>query len=114
MSYSRFSVCLANLDPHFETEAGKTRPVVVVQTDLLNVVHPSTLICPITTNVQPRASLLRVHLATGEGGVYQDCDIMVDQLRTIDNRRFIRQIGTVPPDKADLLVENLRLMLDIT
>ncbi|MFN2423284.1 MAG: type II toxin-antitoxin system PemK/MazF family toxin, partial [Cryomorphaceae bacterium] len=42
MKVKKFEIWLANLDPRMGTEAGKTRPVVVVQTDLLNRVHPST------------------------------------------------------------------------
>ena len=61
MKAKKDEVWLANLDPRFGTEAGKTRPVLIVQTDLLNQVHPSTLICPITTNVQPQSKILKVY-----------------------------------------------------
>lgn len=42
---------VADLSPRFGTEPGKARPVVVVQTDALNRIHPSTIICPLTTRV---------------------------------------------------------------
>ena len=62
MKIKKFNVYSADLNPKYGTEPGKVRPVVVVQTDLLNDSLPSTVICPITTNMVPRASLLRVHL----------------------------------------------------
>lgn len=113
MKYSQFDVCIANLDPRSGTEAGKTRPVVVVQTDLLNNTHPSTLICPITTNIKPKAQVLRIHLKKGDAGVIDECDIMVDQVRAIDNKRFIKKIGTLPRAIADQLKDNLKIVLDL-
>ena len=58
----QFDIWLADLNPSRGTEPGKTRPVVIIQTDLLNDSHLSTIICPITTNIQPEIELLRVHL----------------------------------------------------
>ncbi|NDC31772.1 MAG: type II toxin-antitoxin system PemK/MazF family toxin [Bacteroidetes bacterium] len=66
MKIKQFEIWLADLNPSRVTEPGKTRPVVVVQSDLLNEVHLSTLICPISTNVKPDINLLRVHLNKGQ------------------------------------------------
>jgi mRNA interferase MazF len=93
------------------TEPGKTRPVVVVQTDLLNDTHLSTLICPITTNVKPNVNLLRVHLKTGQ--LNQLSDILVDQVRAIDNQRLIKKLGELTKDQQSKLKENLRIVLDL-
>jgi mRNA interferase MazF len=106
-------VWLANLDPRFGTEAGKTRPVLIVQTDLLNKVHPSTLVCPITTKVQPQSKILRVHLKKGVAKVKEDCDIMIDQIRAIDNKRLIKKIGIVPGPIIQHVKENLKILLDL-
>jgi mRNA interferase MazF len=109
----QFEVWLANLDPRFGTEAGKTRPVLIVQTNLLNKVHPSTLVCPITTNVQPKSQILRVHLRKGTANVKEDCDVMIDQLRAIDNRRLLKKIGVLPLDLSERVKENIRIVLDL-
>ena len=113
MKAKQFEIWLANLDPKFGTEAGKTRPVLVVQTDLLNKVHPSTLICPLTTNVKPESQILRVNLAKGIASVKEDCAIMIDQLRAIDNKRLINKIGKVPIDISDKVKENLKIILEL-
>jgi mRNA interferase MazF len=64
MKIRKFNIYLADLSPRFGTEPGKTRPVVVLQTNLLNDgLHPSTIVCPITTNVIHEADILRVHLS---------------------------------------------------
>ena len=113
MKAKKFEIWLANLDPRFGTESGKTRPVLIVQTDLLNKVHPSTLICPITSNVKPDSRILRVHIAKDTAKVNEDCDVMIDQLRAIDNKRLMRRIGTVPAEIREKVKENLRIILDL-
>lgn len=109
----RGQIWWANLDPAKGTEPGKIRPVVIVQTDLLNQTgHPSTIICPVTTNVQRQASILRIFLKQGEAGLQQDSDILVDQIRAINNTRFTTQAGLLPTAKILLLEENLKKILD--
>ena len=83
---------LADLNPRRGTEPGKTRPVLVVQTDLLNSQsHPSTVIIPLTRNVQENAEPLRVCIQAGSPGFSVDSDLMIDQVRAIDNQRLYRQ-----------------------
>jgi mRNA interferase MazF len=62
MEIKQYDSWLADLNSTRGTAPGKTRPVVIIQTDLLNDVHLSTLICPITTNINTEIELLRVHV----------------------------------------------------
>ena len=113
MTAKKYEVWLANLDPRIGTETGKTRPVLIVQTDLLNNIHPSTLICPITKNVKPESHILRVHLKKGTAKVKENCDIMIDQLRAIDNKRLIKKMGELPDNISERVKENIRIVLDL-
>ena len=110
MKIKQFEIWLANLNPAKGTEPGKVRPVVIVQTDLLNESHPSLIICPITTNVLPESELLRVHLNKGQLEVFSD--ILVDQIRAIDKKRLISKLGELTPSQADRLGENIKILLD--
>ena len=113
MKIEKFGVYSADLTPAFGTEPGKLRPVVVVQTDLLNNIHPSTIICPVTSNVMKELDSLRVHLSGRDTGLREDSDILVDQIRAIDNRRFQKKLGTLPLSGRNKLLENLeQLILD--
>lgn len=86
------------------TEAGKTRPFIAIQTNVLNKAsHPSTIICPLTTNVKEGAEILRVHLKQGVANVASACDIMIEQIRAVDNKRLIKKIGVLPEDHAELV-----------
>jgi len=105
-------VYYADLNPRHKGEPGKIRPVVVIQTDLLNNRHPTTIICPLTTKVQKEADLLRVHLKKGEAGLKQDSDILVDQIRAIDNSRFRQHLGAIETKTVQKLKECIGLILD--
>ncbi len=62
MEIKQYEIWLADLNPPKGTEPGRTRPFVIVQTNLMNDVHPSTIICPVASNVNTEIQLLRVHL----------------------------------------------------
>lgn len=114
MPIKQSGIWIADLNPQIGTEPGKTRPVLTVQTDLLNkATHPSTIVCPISTNVKKGSDILRVHLKKGMADLHQDCDIMIDQIRVIDNKRLNNKIGNLPIDLIDKVKENLRITLDL-
>jgi len=113
MTAKKSEIWIANLDPKYGTETGKIRPVLIVQSNLLNKIHPSTLICPITTNISPESQILRVNIKKGTANVKEDCDVMIDQLRAIDNRRLIRRTGELPKDIARKVTDNIKIILDI-
>lgn len=104
---------LADLSPRRGTEAGKVRPVLVIQTDLLNVVrHPSTWVLPCTSKIVG-SSLLRVSLPKGIAGNETECEVMIDQGRAIDNARLKRRIGTLPRPLLIEVKDKLRRLGDL-
>ena len=114
MQINQYEIWIADLNPQIGTEAGKSRPVVIVQTNLLNKIeHPSTIVCPITTNVQDDADILRVHLKKGMANLNEDCDIMIDQIRAIDNKRLIKKVGKIPLDLVKKIKENIAIIIDL-
>lgn len=93
MPIKQFEIWIADLNPQIGTEPRKTRPVLVLQTNLLNKIsHPSIIVCPMTTNIKMDAEILRVHVAKGTANLHQACDIMIDQLRAIDNKRLTKKL----------------------
>jgi mRNA interferase MazF len=114
MLIKQFEIWIADLNPQIGTEPGKTRPVLVLQTNLLNKVsHPSTIICPITTNVIKESDILRVHLKEGVANLHDNCDILIDQIRVIDNNRLIKKVGDLPVDLVEKVKENIVIVLDL-
>lgn len=114
MQIKQFEIWIADLNPKIGTEPGKTRPVLVMQTDLLNKIpYPSTIICPISTNVELDSDILRVHLKIGMANLNQNCDILLDQIRAIDNKRLIKKVGRLPAEQIDQVRENILIILDL-
>lgn len=114
MPINQFEIWIADLNPQIGTEPGKTRPVLVIQTNLLNKIpHPSTIVCPITTTVIKDSEILRVHLKKGTANLQQACDIMIDQIRAIDNKRLTKRLGVLPDELIDLVKENIQIVLDL-
>lgn len=103
---------LADLNPRFGTEPGKVRPVVVVQTDSLNRYHPSSIVCPLTTKVAGFENPLRVAIPKGVSGLSRPSDILVDQVKAIDNRRLRRKLAALPDPYLSELRQKLLLILD--
>ena len=110
----RGQVWLANPDRSHGTEPGKTRPVLVVQAQaLLDAAHPSALIIPLTTSLVENAAPLRVRVPRS-GGLRQNSDLLIDQLRAIDTRRLVR--GPLASLSASLMLtvdDALREVLDL-
>jgi mRNA interferase MazF len=111
MKIKQYDIWLADLNPSRGTEPGKTRPVVIIQTNLLNDTHASTMVCPITTNVQSEVNLLRIHLKKGQ--LDKLSDVLVDQIRAIDNKRFIKKVGQLNKDQIIRIKDNIRIVLDL-
>ena len=56
---------------------------------LLDASHPSTLVIPLTTTLIKDAEPLRIRVAAADK-LQRDSDLLIDQLRSIDNERLIQ------------------------
>jgi len=114
MSIKQYEIWITDLNPQMGTETGKTKPVLVIQTNLLNKIdHPSTIILHLTTNIKPESNILRVHIKKGTANVNESSDIMIDQIRAIDNKRLIKRIGKLPHNLIDETKANINIVLDL-
>ena len=108
-----FEIYLANLNPKKGHEVGKTRPVVVIHSQLIEGLLSTSIVCPITTQIAA-ATLLRVHIPfqdASKTGLTEPSDIIVDQIRSIDNQRLIKKLGELPSAQAEQLQKNLQTIL---
>jgi len=79
---------------HLGSSAGrvpeKTRPVLIFQAQaLLDNGHPSTVIIPLTTQLDPDGLPLRVRVSARDK-LNHDSDLLIDHIRSVDNRRIVR------------------------
>lgn len=111
---NQFEIWIADLNPTVDTEPGKIRPVLIVQSNLLNdLSHPSTLICPISTNIIKNTEILRVNIPKDEFGLKEDSSILIDHVRSIDNNRLKYKIGAVNENLTLVIKKNLKIVMDL-
>ncbi len=111
----RGEIWIADLSPRQGTEPGKRRPVLIVQAQaLLDAHHPSTLVVPLTTNLVEDAEPLRVRVPL-VGRLKKRSDLLIDQLRAIDNRRLVAgPLGRLPRQLLDRVRAATLEVLDFT
>ncbi len=110
----RGEIWLANLEPGHGTEPGKTRPVLILQSQaLIDADHPSTLVVPLTTKLVAEAEPLRVRVLASVG-IDHESDLLIDQLRAIDNRRLVKgPLGVLSPEAIRAVDQAVREVLDL-
>lgn len=84
----RGEIWVGNLNPNRGAEVGKVRPVLVIQEDRLTEAGlPTVVVLPLTTQTRPGLRHLRVLIRARER-LQQDCQVMVEQPRTLDRNRL--------------------------
>lgn len=96
MTVSKGEIWLVNLNPiKKNNEMGKIRPVVVYQNDELNHSdYPTTIVLPLSTYLIDDAEPLRFRIKSRDL-LEEDSDIVISQIRAIDNTRFIKRLGQI-------------------
>ncbi|NKQ40999.1 MAG: type II toxin-antitoxin system PemK/MazF family toxin [Sulfurovum sp.] len=94
MTVSKGEIWLANLNPiKKNNEVGKVRPVYILQTNELNHSdYPTTIVLPLTTVLVDDAEPLRMRVTKREK-LQQNSDILIAQVRAIDNSRFAERLS---------------------
>jgi len=89
MVINRFEVFLINLDPTVGHEIQKTRPCLVISPNEMNHHISTVIIAPMTTKGKKYPSRISCTFQ-GKSG-----QIILDQIRTVDKRRFVKKLGTI-------------------
>lgn len=97
----KWQIFLANLDPVIGSEQGKTRPVLIISEDGINQILPIINVLPITTRKADRRLYPNEYLIKPEvSGLPHESIILCYQIRTLDKKRLIREIGSL--DNLDI------------
>ena len=84
----RGEIWVANLNPPRGREIGKIRPVLILQDNALTAIGtPMIIVLPMTTQVYPAFKQWRITI-TARSRLLKDCQVIVDQPRTLDRARF--------------------------
>ena len=97
----RGEVWLATLDPTRGVEIRKTRPCLVVSPPEMNAHLRTAIVAPMTRGSQPAPFRVPVTFASKNGL------ILLDQIRTLDQRRLVKRLGTVGSKTLDSTLATL-------
>ena len=109
----RGAVVAVNLDPSIGRELMKTRPCLIVQSDLLNRHSQLTIVAPITGAENLKRGPTFVAIGQGEAGLEKDSFVVCHQLRVVDEARLGRAYGQVKPETLSKVVEALKVVFDL-
>ncbi|VXD24091.1 PemK family protein [Planktothrix serta PCC 8927] len=104
MVVNRFDVFLVNLDPTVGSEIQKTRPCVVISPDEMNHHIATVIVAPMTTKGQPYPTRVTCQFQGKEG------QIVLDQIRTVDRTRLVKQLGQISLDEQQAVLKILAEM----
>jgi len=87
MEINQYQIILVNLDPTLGSEIKKTRPCVVISPNEMNKFLHTVVIAPMTTSSKNYPTRIEVNHDNKTGW------IVLDQIRTIDKQRIIKDLG---------------------
>ena len=87
MEIRQYDIVLVNLDPTIGSEIKKTRPCAVISPKEMNQFLNTVVIAPMTTSSKNYPTRIEIKHDNKIGW------IVLDQIRTIDKQRIIRELG---------------------
>lgn len=96
---SRGDIVLVNLDPVLGSEQGKTRPALIIQNNIGNEYSPTTIVAPITTKLFSKQFPTNVEIDKSSSPLKEKSTALLNQIRTIDKIRIIKNLGKLAPRK---------------
>lgn len=107
----RGDVWLVSLDPTVGHEVKKTRPAIVVTSDVYNRHNWVVVIVPLTSHGM--AEYDQVLIEPPEGGLTSTSVTLPDQIRAVDRKRLVKRLGRVSREALSKLDRSLRIVLDL-
>ena len=96
--FRRGEIYFADLDPHYGSEQGGKRPVIVIQNNTGNKFAPTVIVAAVTSKVskkpnQPTHVLIEKNPAFSRPSV-----VLLEQIRTLDKHRLRERAGQITPE----------------
>jgi mRNA interferase MazF len=102
MELEQYDIVLVNLDPTLGSEIKKTRPCVIISPNEINDNLRTITIAPMTTKSRKYPTRVKVKHNKQIGWV------VVDQIRTIDKTRVIKNLGSLSDNEILLCKQVIR------
>ena len=102
MEINQYQIILVNLDPTLGSEIKKPRPCVVISPNEMNKFLNTAVIAPMTTSSKNYPTRIEVRHENKIGW------IVLDQIRTIDKQRIIKDLGRLTKSETNKLKSVLK------
>ena len=102
MEINQYQIILVNLDPTLGSEIKKTRPCVVISPNEMNKFLNTVVIAPMTTSSKNYPTRIEIKHDSKNGW------IVLDQIRTIDKLRIIKDLGRLTKSEINELKSVLK------
>ncbi len=100
MSFKRWSIYRASLDPVIGSEQGKSRPVVIISDDNINDLLSIVNVLPITTRKDGRLIYPNETFIEPENsGLPKESIVLCYQIRTLDKKRLSTPLGEIKSEE---------------
>lgn len=100
----RFEVHLISLDPTKGSEIRKTRPCLIISPDEMNKHIRTVIIAPMTSTTRDYPTRINITFQGKKG------QIVLDQIRTVDKGRLIKNLGLISTTAAGKVLNTLQEM----
>jgi mRNA interferase MazF len=102
-----------NLDPTLGTEMAKSRPALIISNDVGNQYSERVIVAPLTSQHTDRVYPFEVLVPAGEGGLSRASKALLDQIRSVDQRRLQKRLAAVPPARMTEVDQAIRRSLAV-
>ena len=102
MELNQYEIVLVNLDPTIGSEIKKTRPCLIISPNEMNKFLQTIIIAPITSTLKPYPTRVEIKGKETKGWV------VIDQIRTVDKRRFTKIFGKISENEILKIKEVLK------
>lgn len=110
----RGEIYLVALNPSVGHEIRKTRPAIVIQNDTGNEYLSTTIVAPITSTLRLPLSPVHALIAAGNpAGLDVASMALCDQIRTVDKRRLLKQLGRADAQTMNQIDEATKTSLGL-
>ena len=110
----RGDIYLVNFDPSIGAEIRKTRPALILQNDIANKSSPVTIVAAVSSKFDDRLYPTEVLIsAEAPTGLAADSVVLLNQIRTVDKKRLVKQLGRLSKAKMEEVNRALRMSVGL-
>lgn len=111
--FRRGEIYFADLDPHYGSEQGGKRPVIVIQNNTGNKFAPTVIVAAVTSKVSKKPNQPTHVLIDRNPAFSRPSMVLLEQIFTIDKERIQQLLGQATMDEMYQINEALMNSLDL-